>query len=108
MIALDRQPATPQSSGVRCAGSRQGGGLCLLTGAARQVSRAVAWLLLVLLVAYQRLISPLLGPHCRFTPTCSGYARDCLRRYGLVRGLGKTAWRLMRCHPLCKGGYDPP
>ena len=63
---------------------------------------------LVLIVLYQRLISPLLGPCCRFAPSCSEYAVQSLEKYGLLKGGAKTVWRLMRCQPLCKGGYDPP
>lgn len=65
-------------------------------------------ILLAVLWVYQRLVSPALGPCCRFTPSCSTYARECLQQYGLWRALGKTTWRLLRCHPMCRGGYDPP
>lgn len=57
---------------------------------------------------YQRGISPLLGPCCRFTPTCSQYAVEALERYGTWRGLGKAIRRIFRCHPWNPGGYDPP
>ena len=83
-------------------------GLAVLGWVGLELSRAVKLLLAALLIGYQRLISPALGPRCRFMPSCSAYARQCLQRYGLWRALGKTAWRLMRCHPFCKGGYDPP
>lgn len=56
---------------------------------------------------YQRFLSPLHAPTCRFTPTCSQYAIDALGQYGLVVGLCKVAWRLMRCQPFHPGGYDP-
>ncbi len=65
-------------------------------------------LLLLLIAGYQRLISPLLGPGCRFSPSCSEYAAQSLRKDGVVKGLAKTTWRLLRCHPFCRGGYDPP
>jgi putative membrane protein insertion efficiency factor len=58
--------------------------------------------------AYQRLISPLLPPACRFAPTCSEYAKAALADHGLVRGLGFALWRLLRCHPWHPGGFDPP
>ncbi|HHV42460.1 MAG TPA: membrane protein insertion efficiency factor YidD [Clostridiaceae bacterium] len=45
--------------------------------------------------------------HCRFSPTCSQYAVDALQRYGLLRGIAKAIWRILRCNPLSKGGYDP-
>lgn len=57
---------------------------------------------------YQKNISPAKGtPCCRFYPSCSEYAAEALEKYGVVRGTGKAAWRLLRCNPLCKGGYDP-
>ncbi len=56
---------------------------------------------------YQRFISPLLGPRCRFSPSCSAYAIEALERHGLWRGSGLSAWRLLRCHPCTPGGYDP-
>lgn len=67
----------------------------------------VTRLLLLLLAVYKRLISPWLGQRCRFHPTCSAYARIAVVRFGPVRGIVLTAWRLMRCHPLCEGGHDP-
>ena len=71
-------------------------------------SRAVAWLLVALVRAYQLFISPALGPRCRFSPSCSAYAIGALRRHGVIKGTAKAAWRLLRCHPWSKGGYDPP
>ncbi|MDF7671327.1 membrane protein insertion efficiency factor YidD [Orbaceae bacterium ESL0721] len=56
---------------------------------------------------YQRFISPLLGPHCRFTPTCSQYAIIALRRFGLIKGGWLTVKRVLKCHPLHEGGEDP-
>ena len=56
---------------------------------------------------YQRVISPLVGPHCRFQPSCSEYARQSLLRHGLVRGTVRGLKRLLRCHPWNDGGYDP-
>lgn len=59
------------------------------------------------ITAYQRVISPLLMPRCRFLPTCSCYAREAILRHGLVRGLPRALWRLLKCHPFHPGGYDP-
>jgi len=56
---------------------------------------------------YQMLLSPLLGRNCRFYPTCSEYAIEAVRRKGLFLGSVKALWRLLRCHPLSPGGYDP-
>ena len=56
---------------------------------------------------YQLLISPLLGPHCRFKPSCSSYAHEAFRGFGLTRGLILAVCRVVRCHPWNEGGYDP-
>lgn len=63
--------------------------------------------LIGLIRIYQYLISPLLGPSCRFTPSCSAYAIDALRQHGVLRGGCLTAGRLLRCHPWHPGGFDP-
>ena len=62
---------------------------------------------LALLRLYQRLISPLLPPACRYVPSCSHYAADAIEFHGPWRGALLAAWRLLRCHPLARGGYDP-
>ena len=67
----------------------------------------VASLLIGLIRGYQRLLSPLLGPRCRFYPSCSHYAVGAIRRFGPIRGSGLALRRLARCHPLHPGGYDP-
>ena len=59
------------------------------------------------IVFYRRAISPLLGPRCRFYPTCSQYALTALARHGPIKGLGLAVWRVLRCHPLTSGGHDP-
>ena len=64
-------------------------------------------LLIGLLRAYQYLLSPFLGQHCRFTPTCSQYAIDALREHGPWRGSMLAAGRVLRCHPWHPGGLDP-
>ena len=56
---------------------------------------------------YQRGISPLSPPSCRFTPTCSCYAIEAIERFGAFKGTALAVWRILRCHPFCKGGYDP-
>lgn len=60
-----------------------------------------------LIVVYQRAVSPLLPPACRYVPSCSEYARQALLRHGLVHGGLLTLKRVCRCHPLLPGGYDP-
>ncbi|MGH9556424.1 MAG: membrane protein insertion efficiency factor YidD [Terriglobales bacterium] len=65
------------------------------------------WLLTGLLRAYQRLVSPLLPPACRYLPTCSEYALEALERHGVVRGGILAVGRILRCHPFVRGGYDP-
>ena len=56
---------------------------------------------------YQLLISPLLPPSCRFTPSCSQYAREAIMRHGAIRGTWLAVRRLVRCHPFHPGGFDP-
>ncbi|HVM92847.1 MAG TPA: membrane protein insertion efficiency factor YidD [Terriglobales bacterium] len=62
---------------------------------------------LAMLRMYKRWVSPSLAPSCRYVPTCSEYAMEAIERYGVVRGSAMGAWRILRCHPLVKGGYDP-
>ena len=57
--------------------------------------------------AYQWLLSPLLGPRCKYYPSCSEYAAQAVQRYGILRGLVLAGWRLLRCNPWTPGGYDP-
>ena len=63
--------------------------------------------LIGLVKGYRFVVSPLLGPCCRFHPSCSEYAIDALRRFGPLRGSWLAARRLARCHPFNPGGYDP-
>lgn len=65
-------------------------------------------LLVRLLELYKRRLSPLLPPACRFTPTCSEYARLALLKHGLARGSARAAWRVLRCQPFHPGGVDLP
>jgi putative membrane protein insertion efficiency factor len=64
-------------------------------------------LLIVVLRLYRYAVSPLLGAHCRFHPTCSCYAEDAIRRFGIMRGGWLSLRRLGRCHPWHAGGADP-
>ena len=56
---------------------------------------------------YQTVISPALPRRCKYEPTCSAYAVQAIRRFGILRGLVLAAWRLLRCNPFSYGGYDP-
>jgi uncharacterized protein len=74
----------------------------------RWLERLIIALIIGATWLYQRTLSPLLGNACRFEPSCSRYMVECLRKYGLVRGLAKGVRRVSRCHPWNPGGYDPP
>jgi putative membrane protein insertion efficiency factor len=63
--------------------------------------------LLALLRGYKWALSPILPPACRYVPTCSEYAAEAVERYGAIRGSAMAIWRLLRCHPFVRGGYDP-
>ena len=65
------------------------------------------YLMIWLLRLYQKIISPIKPPSCRFTPTCSAYAIEAFRKRGFFVGLILSTGRILRCNPFCKGGYDP-
>ncbi len=71
------------------------------------LSHCLTCVLVVPVVFYQKIISPLTPPSCRFTPTCSEYARQALLKHGPVKGLYLAVRRLLRCHPWGGSGYDP-
>lgn len=64
-------------------------------------------LLIWLITRYRRYISPLKAPCCRFTPTCSQYAIEAISEWGCIIGLALSLWRILRCNPFGRGGYDP-
>jgi len=64
-------------------------------------------IIILLISFYQKYISPLKPATCRFYPTCSEYATQALKKYGLLKGLRLSAGRVLRCHPFSSGGYDP-
>jgi putative membrane protein insertion efficiency factor len=70
------------------------------------VKRLLIALLIAPIRAYRRWISPALGPRCRYYPTCSQYAIEAIEEVGPMRGLILAAWRLLRCNPFSKGGFD--
>jgi putative membrane protein insertion efficiency factor len=78
----------------------------------RAVARGLEWAgtmtLIGLIRVYQLTLSPLLGPACRFQPTCSRYMVEAVRKYGLLKGFSRGILRLSRCHPWNPGGDDPP
>ena len=59
------------------------------------------------IAVYQRLVSPALPRRCKYEPTCSAYAVQAIREYGILRGLVLAGWRLLRCNPFSHGGFDP-
>ena len=73
----------------------------------RKATDLLTWLLIMFVRLYQRFISPLTPPSCRYTPTCSQYAVEALRKYGPFKGLWLAVKRLLRCHPWGGSGYDP-
>jgi len=64
-------------------------------------------MILALIRFYRAYLSPLKPPCCRFTPTCSEYALEAVMKYGALKGSWLAVKRICRCHPFCKGGYDP-
>jgi uncharacterized protein len=69
-----------------------------------RIARAIA---IAPIVVYQRVISPAIPRRCKYEPTCSRYAVDAIREYGILKGLVLAGWRLLRCNPWSYGGYDP-
>jgi uncharacterized protein len=68
---------------------------------------AVRRLVVLPIRAYQLLLSPLVGQRCKYYPSCSEYAAQAVVRYGILRGLVLAGWRLLRCNPWSRGGFDP-
>ena len=72
-----------------------------------RLSKAAIALPLLLIKIYQLTLSPYIGQCCRFTPSCSRYSAEAYKVWGFWRGTILTVWRLLRCQPFCRGGYDP-
>ena len=72
-----------------------------------QAQSPLQWLATKAIRGYQLLISPMLGPRCRFNPTCSNYAIDAIKTHGTAKGCWLAAKRILKCHPLHPGGSDP-
>jgi putative membrane protein insertion efficiency factor len=79
----------------------------LALGSRARAGRAARVAVTAPIVAYQRLLAPGLPRRCRYEPTCSHYAVQAIREYGILRGLVLAGWRLLRCNPWSRGGYDP-
>ncbi len=90
---------------VRSKGRGRRGGF--LRHVPRVVGRAVSALLIFLIKLYKHGVSPMFPSSCRFQPSCSEYAVSAINKHGPIRGLGLSAWRLLRCGPWSEGGYDP-
>ncbi|MGC9361792.1 MAG: membrane protein insertion efficiency factor YidD [Candidatus Syntrophosphaera sp.] len=73
----------------------------------RLIPRIPNLLFIFLIEAYRRGISPFLPHTCRFEPSCSNYGLQAFRKYNFFKALGLSLWRILRCNPFCKGGYDP-
>jgi len=71
------------------------------------LNKFIIFPLLIIIKAYQLIISPIIGSNCRFLPTCSEYAIESLKSYGLIKGIFLTVKRIGKCHPLGSHGYDP-
>lgn len=67
------------------------------------IKKAIIWMIML----YRKFISPLKPPTCRFYPTCSEYAMESIKKYGVLKGGAKAAKRILKCHPFNPGGYDP-
>ena len=74
------------------------------TGKEKKIS---LYVIIFIIKIYQFIISPLLGPNCRFTPTCSSYSILAIKKFGIKKGIILSIKRIGRCHPWSKGGYDP-
>lgn len=76
-------------------------------GILAKLAKALQLVAIALLRAYKFAISPLFPPSCRYVPTCSEYAIEAVEHHGVLRGSALAFWRLLRCHPFVKGGFDP-
>ncbi|HTW40982.1 MAG TPA: membrane protein insertion efficiency factor YidD [Solirubrobacteraceae bacterium] len=77
------------------------------TRAQHALTRAARMVVIAPIAVYQRVISPAIPRRCKYEPTCSRYAVEAIREYGILRGLVLAGWRLLRCNPWSLGGYDP-
>lgn len=73
----------------------------------KQLKTILSFPFIAIIKLYQWILSPLLGPKCRFTPTCSNYALQAFKKYGPIKGLWLASRRIVKCHPWGPHGYDP-
>jgi len=71
------------------------------------INRIIIYPFIIIIKFYQSFISPLIGSNCRYTPTCSTYSIDSLKKHGLIKGMFLSIKRISKCNSLFKGGYDP-
>lgn len=83
------------------------GGWCAASPSRSRVTRAARSAAAAPIVAYRRWISPGLPRRCKYEPTCSAYAEQAIREFGILRGLVLAVWRILRCNPFSHGGLDP-
>ncbi len=104
-----REALAAQTTHGPLCGCRSGRALWMSGGSdlAARPRGPVSWLFVGMVRFYQRFISPLLPPACRFTPSCSEYMRQALIKHGALRGTWLGTRRLLRCHPFTPGGHDP-
>jgi putative membrane protein insertion efficiency factor len=76
-------------------------------GKPRAITRLARSVAVAPIFAYRHIVSPALPRRCKYEPTCSRYAVDAIRRYGILKGVVLAGWRLLRCNPWSYGGYDP-
>ncbi|HRI22430.1 MAG TPA: membrane protein insertion efficiency factor YidD [Panacibacter sp.] len=73
----------------------------------KKILQILSWPFILLIKFYQHVISPLMGPKCRFTPTCSQYSLQAFKKYGVFKGFWLSVKRISKCHPWGGSGYDP-
>src|SRR5688572_14496307 len=109
-LSVELRGGVQQRGGQSVPGDVVSGQIALGSGSRwwRSPSLALSALLVLLIRIYQWLLAPLLGPCCRFEPSCSRYTISCIERGGPLRGLWWGLRRILRCHPFSAGGHDPP
>jgi len=99
--------STPTSTSKSSSTAGAGAGTDGADGDGARLGRLARSVAIAPIVLYQRVISPAIPRRCKYEPTCSRYAVEAIRTFGVARGLVLAAWRLLRCNPFSYGGYDP-